>query len=530
MSIPITEIVNLTPRVLAGGSSALPFNGLLLTTDPLLPVDTVKQFTNASEVATFFGYDSDAYKAALVYFNGYNNSLQKPSTLLFFRHMDQDAAAFVRGQPSEDEGKLLANLKSITNGEITVHLGPTAAELTGLSFSKCTSLSECAGVLQDALNTAGTKAQNTAQATAEVDYSSQTKAFTITSGQTGSTVAVDYAEGGLADVLGLSEATSATLSYGGSARSYSETLDKAVALRGTFVSFSTVEEVTNAADAQELAEWCNNKSTAGDQYLYAFFTTDVTLTGANVAQASAVGTARVGEARLVNAGGGADILANFAAKNYEGVVAVYGDVRYAAFIMGCAASIDWEQNNSTITLAFKRQNALEATVTDAQSARALEALKVNFVGDYASRNEQFIFFQHGVMFGSYSWIDTYLNSIWLMSSLQSAVANGFASVGRVPYTAEGKTLIFAWCQGIIQKALKNGVIQSGITLSDTQKQALTSEAGKDISSDLESNGYYLLIGETDANERQQRTSPPCNLWYTYGGSVHRLDLPVTAVV
>ena len=43
-------------------------------------------------------------------------------------------------------------------------------------------------------------------------------------------------------------------------------------------------------------------------------------------------------------------------------------------------------------------------------------------------------------------------------------------------------------------------------------------------------GYYLLGADPGAQARVNRESPTLGLWYTYGGSVHRVNLPVTAVL
>lgn len=531
MSIPASDLVSITPRVLAGEGEELAFSGLLLTSSELMPVDTVLRFFNAAAVAEFFGYDSDAYKAATVYFNGFDNSQTKPSCLLFFRHIKEDAAAFVRGLPSEDEGKMLSNLKSVTNGQLVVNLGPSPLELTGLNFSSCNSLSACAGVVQDAIHNEGARESNPLWSNAKVEYSSLTKAFSVFAGTTGGEVAVAPFEGNVADLMGLSLSTNATTSAGGLKRSYSETMDQVMTNTGNFVTFSTVEEVTNLADAQALASWSNTNATNGNQFLYVYFSTDVTLTASSAAaQSSSVGQARVDTARAINAGSGTEIIEDFTDKNYEGVTAVYGDVRYAAFVMGCAASIAWDQPNSTITLAFKSQTALEANVVDKQTAAKLESLKVNFMGDYASRSDQLNIFNSGCMFGQFSWIDAYLNSVWLTNQLQAAILNGFKNSLRVPHTDEGYSQIRAWVQTPIQAASRNGIIETGITLSDTQIQALTTEAGFDISESLARSGYYFQIDAATAQQRNNRESPPCRFWYTSGGAVHRLTLPATAIV
>ena len=84
---------------------------------------------------------------------------------------------------------------------------------------------------------------------------------------------------------------------------------------------------------------------------------------------------------------------------------------------------------------------------------------------------------------------------------------------------------------VVNRAISNGVIDTGLNLSETQKSALMQETGGvDITTELHNSGYYLQIVDATAQIRQQRESPACNFWYTYGGSVHKLNLPSTAVV
>ena len=101
---------------------------------------------------------------------------------------------------------------------------------------------------------------------------------------------------------------------------------------------------------------------------------------------------------------------------------------------------------------------------------------------------------------------------------------------RVPYTDAGYTMIRAWVQDVADRAINNGVIDLGVSLSQTQKAELMREAGVDITTELYNSGYYLQIVDAPAATRQARESPACNFWYTYGGSVHRLNLPSTAIV
>ena len=199
--------------------------------------------------------------------------------------------------------------------------------------------------------------------------------------------------------------------------------------------------------------------------------------------------------------------------------------------MGCAASIAWDRNNSTITFAYKAQSGLAAVITEKAKARNLIANGVNFMGDYASRNDAFVLFQNGQIDGQFAWIDTYLNSTWLNNALQVQILSGFEMTPRVPYTDAGYTLIRGWVQDVVDRAIANGTIDIGVNLSQTQKNEIQREtSGLDISTELYNSGYYLQIVDATAQIRQHRESPACNFWYTYGGSVHKINLPSTAIV
>ena len=70
----------------------------------------------------------------------------------------------------------------------------------------------------------------------------------------------------------------------------------------------------------------------------------------------------------------------------------------------------------------------------------------------------------------------------------------------------------------------------GVNISDAQKAELTTLLGGDYSDEIKNNGYYLQIVDATASIRQARKTPSINLVYTYGGSVHKLVVPATAVV
>lgn len=508
MAIPASELVKIQPRVLAGTGQDLAFNGLFLTKNALAPANRLLTFYDAASVAEYFGASSDEYKAAAVYFGGYNNSYVKPGTVFYWRANTEAVAPFARSQAfaANKVDDLLTALKGVTAGKFTAMIGNATISPEAVDFSSCTSISECCTKLQTAINGAS---EDEAVSAATVTWNATLRAFILTAGKTGAEVSLTNISGDVAELLKLDTASAPILSDGADAQSFTEIMGNVTDATQNFVTFSTVQEVTAKADALELAAWSNLQYNGGNQFLFVFWSNDAAL--------------KTTEADDT-------IAAAISAAEYAGVCGIYGDVRYPAFLMGTAASIDWDRLNGTITTAFKAQSGLGANVTVKADATNLLNNGMNFMGNYATRNDDFILFQNGQMFGEWRWIDTYLNSTWLNNALQVQIMTGLQMAGRVPYNDVGYTRIRSWCQDVIDRGVNNGVIDRGVALSQTQINELISEAGKDISTDLYNNGYYLQIVDATANIRQARTSPSCNFWYTYAGSVHKINLPSTAVV
>lgn len=499
MGISANQIVQVIPRIATGTGNDLVFNGLVLDKNSLLPSGKAISFSSSDAVGEYFGTASDEYKVAQIYFGGYNNSQIKPSLLYFYKLNPSGAAPFVRGDSLNSATALVA-LKAISAGALTVSITGTEYALTGLDFSGATSLSDVASTVQTALVSADAT-------DATVTFSSINNAFTITGGSVGAEESITIPTGTAAVAMGF-DAETATVSEGADVQTVVDTMTALTSQFQNFVTFTTIEEPSDT-DALALAQWASAQASAGTMYLYVCW-------DSSKANLDATSTTVIAE-QLKTANVGATVV-------------VYPDNKKAAFIMGTAASIAWDQRNGTLTFKFKAQDGLAADIDNTQDAVALEAHGVNFMGNYATRNDQFIFLANGEMLGEWSWIDTYLNSIWLCNALQVQLMAMFKALRRIPYTEEGYAQIRLNCRDVIDRALTNGVINTGVLLSNAQKGQLIQELGADYSDEIYQNGYYLQILDATAQIRQQRKSPPCNLVYTYGGAVHRLTLPALAVV
>ena len=151
MAIPASYIVDVSPRVISAGAAGIVINGLFLTTNPQLPVGIVKEFVFATDVADYFGYESQEYYAAVTYFAGYVNSFKKPTSIRFARRINTNVSAYIRG--AEYKGTLEA-LKLVSDGALNISINGEALELTAIDFTDAASFSDAALKIQSAINTA----------------------------------------------------------------------------------------------------------------------------------------------------------------------------------------------------------------------------------------------------------------------------------------------------------------------------------------------------------------------------------------
>lgn len=493
MTISASQIVKVTPRVISAGGTDLEITGLLLTTNPLTVFPGVTSYTSAAAVGAYYGTESAEYNAAVKYFLGYNNSFRKPRRINFARMATSAVAGMLIGGTAGS----ISEMQAITAGGLTISIDGAETTVTSLDLSEATTQSDVAVALQGQL--AGTSVQ----------YNSNLNAFIITSGTTGDTSAISVATDGaqnLATVLGLTADAGAVESKGSAALSPSALMASITNLNQNWVSFTTMDEQEDSV-IEGFAEWASGTEC---EYLYVPYTTQEGDTNANA---------------------GTSLPKTLAENNYEGVALVYGGLDYALLFLSIGACIDWDRNNGLVTYAFKSQSGLAASVVDDGTAADCVTLNVNFYGRYATRNDEFLQTYPGAMIGGqFGYVDAFIGNLWLRNALQVSIMNGLNSVGRVPYTEEGYTLIRAWCTDPINRALVNGAIDPGVELSESQRAQLMNEIGEDVSDEIETNGYYLLVADPGAQARVNRDTPTLGLWYTYGGSVHKIDLPVTAVL
>lgn len=490
-TIPVSQIVTINPAVVSAGGNPLSLNSVFLIQSNLVPTSSLLEFPSLDEVANYFGSGSQPALVAANYFNGYDNSTKKPGTLYFAGYADVARAAFIRGQSLA--GLTLTQLQAIT-GTLSFTIDGVVKSGT-VNLAAATSFTDAAALMTTALTLTP----------AAITWDATQSRFVCTSGTTGNTSTMTFGSGTAAAALGF---TAGVLSQGADADTPSSAMDRIKQQGQNWAPFMTLWE-PDLDDKTEFAAWGNNQN---NRYAYIAWDSDAGYTVAN--NAAVFGSI-------------VDTL------NYEGTFVVYNTPALAAFTCGYIGSIDFQAVNGRATPAFKSQGGLATTVDNLSDATAVLSNNASYYGLYQAPGQGNIYsiLYDGRMNGSkFRWLDTYVNQIYLNAQLQLSIFVGLTQVNAAPYNSEGYALIRSWCADPINEALNNGTIRVGVPLSESQKATIATQAGLDISTQLETQGFYLQILPATAQVRQQRQSPPIRLWYTDGGAIQQITLASIAVL
>lgn len=497
MAIPISQIVTINPAVVGAGGNPLAINAVMLDSSLLSPTSSLLSFDFASwqagAVSDYYGTGSAQANAADRYFNGFDNSTKKPSSLFFGGYATAARAAWLRG--SSLAGLTLPQLQAVT-GSLSVTVDGVVKNYASVNLAAATSFTNAATLLTTGLGlTAG----------AAVTWDASTSRFVVTSGTTGATSTITQGTGTAAAALGLA---AGTLSQGVAIDTPAVAMDRVKAQSLNWATFMTLFEPL-IADKTAFAVWSNSQL---KRYLYVAWDSDA------------------GYATSNNAAVFGSIVAS---NKYDGVIVVYNTVSVAAAVCAWAGSIDWNAVNGRANLAFRQFSGLTPTVTSPTIAAAVRSNNANYYGQYAAdgAENEYNIVHNGQMNGSqFKWADTYVNQVFLNSQLRRTIFEGLLSVNFAPYNSLGETLIRAWCAAPIEQALNNGSIVVGVELSPSQKATINMSAGINIADTLQQQGYYLQVLPATAETRSNRQSPPVSFWYTDGGSIQAINLPSIAVL
>ena len=567
-SIPIDFVASVTPAVISAGGDGVDVVGLLLTNNATVPMGQVRDFLTAQAVSAYFGATSPEYAFAVAYFGGYDGSPQKPAVLRTAQFPLAPVPAYLQGG---DLATPLATLTALAAGTITVSLNGTPVTSGSINLAGATSFSQIASRVQAAFNFAdasftGSIATNVLTVTAvssgaiapgqviqnggvtlpagltiqsqlsgttggvgtyqlsatvgtvasgailggqlSVAYSSQLDALTFTMGTPGTADSITVAaDGPLATALNLTAAQGAQVSPGSAAAVAATFMDLLTSTNSDWATFTTLWEPTSALK-QALAAWATLKN---DRYGFVLWSTEAN---------DLVPNATAGTFYLLSLAGADGVYYTYAPVN---------GANKAAFIMGAAASINFNAAGGRRNFAFLTQTGLAPDVVDLTQATILRAKGINFYGRLSGTKTSFNRELPGAVTGKFLWFDSFINQLWLNDGLKTALFALLANAPNIPYNPAGYGQISEALSAPIQAALAFGAIQAGVPLSEAQASRANNQAGVKVSDTLQRVGWALVIQSASPAVRAARGSPTILFFYTDGGSVQSLNLTSTEV-
>lgn len=534
MAANIAKLIEVRSSVVAPASHTLSMSAVCMSNFYLFPQNKLLSFKNAKDVAELFGASSNEAKAAEIYFKGYDNSITKPKVLRFWKYsaVPQPAYLFSGSLP-----ETTADIASITNGAIRFVINGTHIDVSNLDFSTVQSWFDVAHILNIGLSnasadigsltynkmlhslefitkTAGTQAA-VGYCTDIPDASAGLRNPKKPAGRPNDGTALDResdppdgygstlennprtAGTSIVNILALGEGT-AHLFQGTEAQSPEENISALTAQENNFTTIIFSFDIPDNT-AVDIAQYIHTLNTQEPQFVFLPYTSNVNNFTPNSQETL-----------------------SFKLQGLEGSSVVFGNYTDAALFAGIAACMDLDAGQ-TITLAFKTQTGKTAVdITDKQFD-ALISNKINFYAQYSAKANDYNITYPAAVNGQYNYLDSFYNAIWLSETVKNDFAQYLLTVGRIPYTPQGYSLIAAKMMQIANKGIANRIINANVALSDQQldilKQLITQ---KDINS-LYNNGFFFWVKDpAHLSDRIDRLSPDILFIYTYGGAVQKL--------
>lgn len=488
--LPVSDVVNVTVSMAARAAQARNFGALLVvgSSDVIDVGERLRTYSDITSVSADFGTRSAEYQAASLYFQ----QSPRPVELLIGRWVKSASAGLLRGAPLSGEQQMLSRFTAVTDGELDIVIDGTKRSATEVDLSQETNLNGVAGRLQDALGGAN------------VYWDETNGRFTVQSITPGASSSVSFAStasagSDLAELLGLSEQAGAMVIAGKDQENLTDAL---------------------AALSSASGEW------------YGMVIADDTLSDDEVLKAAAFIEAdamsrcfghTVQSTRALAADVKDDIASTLKASNFSRTFVQYSSASpyAAASLFGRAFSVNFNGNNTTITLKFKQEPGIRAETLTRNQADALRAKNCNVFVNY---NNDTAIIQEGVMCNG-DFFDERHGLDWLQNYVQTNLFNLlYTSTTKIPQTDAGVTRLVSNVEQSLNQAVANGLIAPGVWNGG--------EIGELASGDTLTSGYYVYapaIAAQAQSDREARKAPVIQVACKLAGAVHYADVEINVV-
>jgi hypothetical protein len=229
------------------------------------------------------------------------------------------------------------------------------------------------------------------------------------------------------------------------------------------------------------------------------------------------------ETNAINPNSTTDLAYLLNENDYEQTCSQYSTQNIAAIasFFGRAFSVDFTQQNSTITLMYKQEPGVIAENIDNNAANALQEKNCNVYANYSiDPSNPTAIIQYGTM-ASGDFFDEVQGADWFQNAIQTSEFNTLFTTGKVPQTDAGSNQLVTAAAAVCQQAVFNGFAAPGQWNGPSFGSLTTGQYLK--------LGYYIYIqpvSQQSQADRQARKAPPMQIALKLAGANQTVDMLV----
>lgn len=482
MSIPVSKVVRVSVLTSPTFPKRKGFGLLLIVTDEAyLPVgDRLRFYSDMDAVASDFPSNSEAYKAAQVFFG----QSPKPVELAIGRAFSSAVPGELLG--SVNATKTVATYQAITTGSLKMNIdGGTVEEVTGIDLSGCANLNAVAAAIDTAFT----------QATVSYDGTR----FIVRSTTTGATSTVDYAVTpstgtDLGPLLGLREADLGIKTAGKAAEAMADSLQALQDWDPSWYGFTLAKATISTQDILDCAAWAEARIK-----IFGYTTSN---------------------SDVQDSASSSDLASTLKDLGYSRTIGQWDNNDKYAVISAIARGfvVNFAEQDSTLTLKFKLQPGVTpVNITETQRL-ALVSKNINYYtyfGDSAMLAEGVM--ANGRFFDEVHGID------WLQNAVENNVFGYlYTRTTKVPQTDKGVAALVQQAEKALQEGVRNGLLAPGVWNG--------ADLGEVKSGSFLPKGFYVYaqpVADQPQADREARKAPPIQAIAKGAGAIHSVDVSIT---
>lgn len=440
----------------------------IITQNPVIPPGIVIEFSNGAAVGSYFGITSEEYKRAQAYFKFVSKSITSPALISFARWVNQAIAPTIVGDAF---AKNTSDFAAVNQGTLTINVGNSAQNITGIDLSQAQSLTAVAAALQAKIRT-NTDPQ-LAQAT--VSFNTNTNQFTLVGSLVGSgvlTVTPTGLSSDISQITGLATGNTVIV-QGQAADTAAVAVAKSASISNNMGSFIFTKPVTPLANAdiQAVATWNDAQN---NMYMYS-----VAVSAQNMGVLFPLVSGLSGLAL--------NLISSTALNDY-----------IEQSPCEILAATNFNDVNSAQNYMFYQFPTRNVTVSDDPTADSMDKLRANYIGVTQSAGQPLAFYQRGILCGGANAavdMNIYANEMWLKSSIGTTSLALLIAMPTVGANPTGAASFLGVYQPILTQALANGTFSPGKTLTAVQQQYITTITGdRNAWRQVQTIGYWIDVG------------------------------------